>query len=349
MQSSGQTFDYTPSYAEAYKVQDRSSKQEISSLHGPVRAVVILRGSNAEVGIQFVRPANSPPGPYTISALAPGSSAEKSGLIGIGDLLHACGDGVAGVNPNDMRLQPHTQVYMLSPDKVSHLLKGVSGSPAVLLVAPLITPVFDSNGNIIKVRRAKQQAAQDEIIHSTTHCGGVDSLSNPNGVRKTHELTEIAESIWNFVMPQPLLQNNLGLTKEVEDKHLRCTTLLQQVRNLQRDTNYLKKREESLLQSALAREEERLEWHKQDENPANSVTVMDSKGHDHVVPPSLAIHLQSVLVESPESLVPRERTSLVRGDTKSRLPLHNNLPNKNITRCVRERLYCLTQSPTSRT
>jgi hypothetical protein len=47
MQSSGQTFDYTPSYAEAYKVQDRSSKQEISSLHGPVRAVVILRGSNA--------------------------------------------------------------------------------------------------------------------------------------------------------------------------------------------------------------------------------------------------------------------------------------------------------------
>ena len=105
-----------------------------------------------------------------------------------------------------------------------------------------------------------------------------------------------------------------------------CVCVCVQVRNLQRDTNYLKKREESLLQAALARvppppplppniflslhsvfssaqdahthihythirrptpvctkhilttahtpkhatqEEDRLEWHKQDENPAN--------------------------------------------------------------------------------
>ena len=92
--------------------------------HGQARAIALIRrapdGSDVgRVGLMFVRPPEfGDTGPFAIMGVSPEGSVEQSGLIGVGDMLHAVGQEDPAKNV------PPTSVHFLTTDDTAKLLKG---------------------------------------------------------------------------------------------------------------------------------------------------------------------------------------------------------------------------------
>ena len=123
----------------------------------------------------------------------------------------------------------------------------------ILHVAPLLVPIVDTQGRVIQPRNRQRPHTYRQNFFpmardSVTHCGGVTPLVNSHGVRKTHELTMLANSILNAIMPPPVPEDLEPTAIKTQRLQHECSNLGVWISQLHSETNEIRRRQATTLQ-----------------------------------------------------------------------------------------------------